>query len=71
MSTTLPMPRRRLYLIKEVAVMLGCSVERCRELVAAGQLRPVRLSRQGYLRFDIHDIEALISGHKAPDERPE
>ena len=36
------MPRRRLYLIKEVAVMLGCSVERCRELLALGEAQRFR-----------------------------
>jgi predicted site-specific integrase-resolvase len=59
MSTISP---PRLLHAKDVARMLGVGPKRVRELVASGQLRSVRLTEQGWHRFRVEDVEALIRG---------
>lgn len=62
--TTLATPR--LLRAKEVAHMLGVGPWRVRELVAAGELRSVRLGGSGWHRFRVEDVEALMRGEPNP-----
>ena len=54
----------RLLRAKEVARILGVTPSSVRELVARGELASVRLGSQGWHRFRIEDVEALIDGPK-------
>jgi excisionase family DNA binding protein len=54
----------RLLRAKEVAHILGVDPSRVRELVASGDLPSVRLGAQGWHRFRLKDVEALIAGRK-------
>jgi excisionase family DNA binding protein len=54
------MATERLLRAKEVARMLGVDPKRVRELVAAGELRSVRLGGSGWHRFRAEDVEALM-----------
>jgi excisionase family DNA binding protein len=57
----------RLLRAKEVAHVLGVDPKRVRELVASGDLPSVRLGAQGWHRFRLGDVEALIAGEgKSP-----
>lgn len=58
MAKTLP----ALLTSREVQDYLRLSSTRVSELVAAGVLRPVRLTPRGNLRFRADDIEALVRG---------
>jgi excisionase family DNA binding protein len=50
--------------IKDVSALLAVSVLTVRRLVAAGELRCVRLSKGGPLRFDLADVQKFIASHK-------
>ncbi len=50
--------------IAEVARLLAVSKITIRRLVSAGELRCVRLSTGGPLRFDVADIQKFIVSHK-------
>jgi excisionase family DNA binding protein len=54
----------RLLRAKEVAHILGVDPSRVRELVGSGDLPSVRLGAQGWHRFRLEDVEALIAGKK-------
>jgi excisionase family DNA binding protein len=54
----------RLLRAKEVAHILSVDPSRVRELVANGDLPSVRLGAQGWHRFRLEDVEALIAGQK-------
>jgi excisionase family DNA binding protein len=54
----------RLLRAKEVVHILGVDPSRVRELVASGDLPSVRLGAQGWHRFRLEDVEALIAGQK-------
>jgi excisionase family DNA binding protein len=54
----------RLLRAKEVAHILGVDPSRVRELVASGDLPSIRLGAQGWHRFRLEDVEALIAGPK-------
>jgi excisionase family DNA binding protein len=54
----------RLYRASEVAIILGVTPARVRELAADGQLPSVRLGEQGWHRFRADDVERLIAGKK-------
>jgi excisionase family DNA binding protein len=50
--------------IKDVSALLAVSVITVRRLVATGDLRCVRLSKGGPLRFDLADVQKFIASHK-------
>jgi excisionase family DNA binding protein len=50
--------------IKDVSKLLSVSVITVRRLVSAGELRCVRLSAGGPLRFDLADVQKFIAAHK-------
>jgi excisionase family DNA binding protein len=50
--------------IKDVSKLLSVSVITVRRLVATGELRCVRLSKGGPLRFDMADVQKFIASHK-------
>jgi excisionase family DNA binding protein len=50
----------RLLLIKEVAEILGTKPVYVRQLVREGKLRSVRLSPEGFHRFDPRELERFI-----------
>ena len=50
--------------IKDVSALLAVSVITVRRLVATGELRCVRLSKGGPLRFDLADVQKFIASHK-------
>ena len=56
----------RLLSAREVALMLAVDPKRVRQLVAAGDLKSVRLGGSGYHRFRVEDVEALIAGKESP-----
>lgn len=58
---TTPAP---LLTTREVADVLRCRPQRVRELVAAGALRPVRLSERGYMRFRPKEVERFLEGEE-------
>jgi excisionase family DNA binding protein len=47
--------------VKDVARILGTSDVRVRRLVRDGRLRSVRLSAEGYHRFDPREIDRFIT----------
>ena len=57
---TVTAPPAPLMTTREVADVLRCQPQRVRALAAAGALRPVRLSEQGYMRFRPEDVERLL-----------
>jgi excisionase family DNA binding protein len=57
-------PPARLLRAKEVAEILGVTVEYVRALVRDGRLRSCRIGEEGWHRFRPEDVEALIAGEK-------
>jgi len=53
-----------LLTIKDLSALLAVSVITVRRLVATGELRCVRLSKGGPLRFDLVDVQKFIASHK-------
>ena len=51
--------------ISEVSKLLAVSKITVRRKVSTGELRVIRLSRGGPMRFDMRDVEKFISEHRA------
>lgn len=51
----------RLLLVKEVAAILGTSEVYVRQLAREGKLPSVRLSEEGFHRFDPRELERFIA----------
>jgi excisionase family DNA binding protein len=60
-------PLLRLLRVKDVAAILGTSDVRVRQLVRDGKLRSVRLSAEGFHRFDPREVERFIAGENPAD----
>jgi len=58
-------PMAPLVGIAEVARLLAVSTITIRRKVAQGELRCVRLTPGGPMRFDVRDIEKVVAAHKS------
>ena len=58
-------PMTPLVSIAEVARLLAVSTITIRRKVALGELRCVRLTPGGPMRFDLRDIEKFVAAHKS------
>ena len=66
MSTYATLPP--LLSAKEVAALIGVRPARVRELVAAGEMRSIRLSEGGRHRFDPREVERFLAEGGVPHE---
>ena len=62
-TPTQPAPSRRLLSAREAGAYLNCAPSTIYAAVAAGALRPLRVSAR--LRFDRADLDAMIEASKA------
>jgi hypothetical protein len=58
---------RRLYVATELPTLLQLSQEQIDRLVGTGQLRSIRIC--GEIRFDSHELDALIETYKQIERR--
>ncbi len=58
-------PMAPLVGIAEVARLLAVSTITIRRKVAQGELRCVRMTKGGPMRFDVRDIEKFVAAHKS------
>jgi excisionase family DNA binding protein len=60
-----PEPMTPLLNIAEVARLLAVSTITIRRKVSTGELRCVRLTKGGPMRFDLRDVQRFVEQHKS------
>jgi excisionase family DNA binding protein len=60
-----PEPMTPLLNIAEVARLLAVSTITIRRKVSIGELRCVRLTKGGPMRFDLRDVQRFVEQHKS------
>jgi excisionase family DNA binding protein len=60
-----PEPMTPLLNIAEVARLLAVSTITIRRKVSTGELRCVRLTNGGPMRFDLRDVQRFVEQHKS------